>query len=199
MPQTLVTEERYRALTDDLTTSQAVVLRNLERAVRAACGALNRPEGGLESMERTEVGWQYTLDIHRSGDGVAPICTPVTAGPVITPMVDDRFEEAWRHIYVLPALPRRRRVTMVYTGGWTAYDGATPLPAEIEDAIVAAAYALRPDAIQAAGGLQLAGATQRTIGDVSLTYAKPLAGAGQLPTGMFDSIKRYRYRGLGAV
>jgi hypothetical protein len=191
MAQTLVTEERYRDLTKDLTTSQADVLTNLERAVRAAAGALNRPEGGLQSAVRTETGWSY-------GGAVAPICTPVTSGPTIEPVAGEAFADAWAWAgFTSVDGKRRRRVTMTYTGGWTAFNGATPLPQDIEDAIVAAAYSL--STAVPTPGLDLVGATQRTVGDVSVSYAKPLAGAGQIPAGMFDSIRRYRYRGLGAV
>jgi len=195
MSQTLVTEERYRALTGDLTTSQVDVLRNLDRAVRACCGKLNRPEGGMESAVRTETGYEY-------GHRLSPICTPVTDGPTVIPtpgQPNNDFDDAWIWAgFANPELHRRRKVTFTYTGGWTAYDGVTPLPADIEDAIVAAAsYLSFP--VARTPGLQLTGAKSAAVGDVSVSYGSPIAQPGQIPAGTFDCILSYRNRGLGAV
>jgi hypothetical protein len=193
MPQTLVTDERYRALTGDLTSSQATVLANLERAVRKAAGVLNRPDGGLQSAARVDTGYEYA-------GVVAPVCTPVTVGPVVAPIAgSDAFDDAWIFAgWANPNIQRRRKVTITYTGGWTAYDGAVPLPQDIEDAIVAATQALCfPVAVVA--GLALTGAHSANVGDVNVAYDKPLPAPGQIPAGTFDGILKYRYRGLGAV
>lgn len=192
MVQTLVTEERYRYRSKDYTSSQSDVVRALEDAVHEIQDRLGRQ---LSSAVRTETGWAYNGKL-------SPRVTPITVDPVRADGTSFDDTAPWRWAGFLgpgafDAPFERRKVTYTYTGGWTAYDGVTPLPMALETAIVATAKWLMAPAGTSAD--IMAGAVAATVGDVSVTYKTPRPAAGGIPPGVWETISRYRYRGLGAV
>ena len=178
----LVTVDRYRAITGDQATEGATVTARIERAVELLEDALDRP---LASTERTE-------RLYATRDGrLWPRATPITAAPGWEIDADAMslygvFGPVW------PGLDGS--VSATYTGGWverTANPSATNrLPACIEEDLAFAARQLG----QTAQPPIPAGATSVALGDARVTFGP--RGAPMSRTGIRWSARTlgYRYR-----
>jgi hypothetical protein len=185
----LVTVDRYRAITGDAGTAAALVSARLEEALGMLEEDLGRP---LESVERTETMWY-----DRAGF-LYPMATPVTAatGWEIEGNALRGGVLAGTHVLLGPS----ETVNVTYTGGFverTANPGAAnALPVHIERDLAFAAYALG-NADQIAAGMP-SGARSVAVGDVSVSFgAEGVHGsADDLRIRWSRATRRHKRRGL---
>lgn len=169
----LVSRARYRELTGDLSNYDAIVDRALVDAQETLETALRRP---LESAARTE-----TIEVFPDGY-LYPLATPITVAPSgyalvgTTRLGGPASSPVW-------GWPLSGTVTLTYTGGWSS----STVPSAIERAICRTAQAqMTPN--------DRAGVKAVTVGDLSVTYDP--TDSGELPSGVWDSVKKYRRKVL---
>lgn len=194
---TLVSEDRYRQITRDVTTASVSVTGQLVEAQRIIEDELRRP---LEYGTGTE-----TLPVYRDPDSgrgcVYPRRYPIESVPadvgyqvgspaeligVATPVTD----------WIIEGGQLGSSASVTVTGGWRAVDDpsvtdANRIPAKLERAIALLARALLVQPVEALP----AGVTAASVGDVSVTYGGPQEGGplGLVP-GLCDLIDGYEYR-----
>ncbi len=181
----LVTVDRYRQLTSDITTADADLEPALADAQRLIEEHLRRP---LESAQRTE-----TLRLY--GNKVYPAATPITAAPyrildgvalsdVSVPLV----WTGWQDFI--------SKIEVTYTGGYTA----ATVPAELAEAIATATLQrlrLQADQQQAPSTDSAIprGASSVSVGDAKVTFAPAVTTVHDtLPAAVLQSISKYRRR-----
>lgn len=177
----LLTTDRYRYFTKDLSTESDVVTARAEEAQSLLEEAFDRP---LESRERTEVVW---LDVDPTGFTsyrAYPRATPITVATGYT--IEDEVTLAgvspdsagWLDFAELKA-------TITYTGGYTA----ETLPVTLERAIAELAHALEHPAPIPVG------ATSVRSGDQSITYgATSDNDLDAYVPGLWSRVRKYRHR-----
>lgn len=188
----LVTVARYRTITGDSSSTEAVASAAIEDATDLLSEALGRP-GALKSTERTE-----SMRVGANGD-LHPLAVPVTD-------VDGYDSFSTHTIYGASAdagvpfgligsdVPSVASVT--YTGGWTERSANVgdpdALPAYIERDIAAAAYAVIH------GGAPMlvpAGAVSASVGDASVSFGSGgAAGGGSSRIAWSPETMRWRRR-----
>lgn len=201
----LVTVDRYRALTRDVTTHADVITERLDEAVELLEEALDRP---LAMAERTE-----TMFPTRDG-AVNPRATPITA---VTGWTIDGERLLYGNLVPIgnvglpdnpgfdlvtggPVLGWYRPPRITYTGGWverSANPTATNrLPRSIERDLAWAAWRLGRVPAPIAADIP-AGATSVTLGDASISFGPDGAAADPSETSEMcwsPETLRYRYR-----
>lgn len=181
----LVTAARYRVITLDTTSADAVVTAALDTAEDTVEEYLRRP---LASASREETvrfandGRLYpaatpVLSVADSSLTIVPGSRAVAGGtPDGGPFFPGIKDSTW------PAA-----LTFTYTGGFSA----TTLPRIIENAIAWLAYQfLHASALAAIP----AGATSASVGDVSVSFAEPSGPAAELSIPAKKSLGPYRRR-----
>lgn len=154
----LVTFERYQAITGDTATAEAAVTSRLEEAVEKLEEDLCRP---LEAVERVEAMWP-----DRCG-WLYPTATPITVATGWTIDGHALRGGSWP-IYSWPE--STDSVLVTYTGGYVERtanpDASNRLPVCMERDIAWAAYALEhPDLFTIPTG-----ATAVSVGDLSVSF-----------------------------
>lgn len=170
----IVSVERYQVITGDTTSDGGLVSARIEDAQGLLADELARP--GITLGEYTE-----TLPLSPAGTAY-PSVTPVTVPPTGVDYVLGGFDGCSIDGSPFPVKPYTTTVT--YTAGW---DAATAPNCVIYD-LAWAAYRLGHMTPPAAGG-----ATQVSVGDVSVTYPEG-APAGVDAVTWSDETKRYRRR-----
>ncbi len=179
----VVTVHAYRVYTADWTTAGTVVTGAFVEAEEQLEDQLRRR---LPSEERIE-----PMRIYPDGR-VYPKAYPITA--CASMVIDGRSlvgatPDATPFIGVFEQLDVPL-ATVTYTGGFTDRNGAAPLPITLEYALYDLARALAQDAPAVP-----VGATAASVGDVSVTFAKPTSGAlDALVPGLTSRIGMYRNR-----
>jgi hypothetical protein len=201
----LVTESDYVALTGDEDTATVLVTAALEEAQRYIEEELQRP---LEFGLRIE-----DLKVYPNGR-VYPSATPLVATPsdamygIIDessiyygwgrdPIINwgglewgaDLFSSGWAPGQTMPV------VEITYQGGFTDEN----LPVVLKRAIIRLAGALLKERSAKGRRIQAnipAGATNVSVGDVSVSLAIPDAGVSALVPGLSQSIRKYKRREL---
>lgn len=183
----LVTVDRYRAITGDTTTAASAVSALVEEATEILEEHLGRP---LESAERTEQMWP-----DRNG-WFFPLAVPITDGGDFTVDGNALRGGSWP----LPAWPESKdSVAITYTGGFVERSAnpsaSNRLPRQIERDLAWAAYALgNVDAILT--GLP-AGTTSASVGDISISFDRGSRSSADDLTIRWSRItRRHKRRGL---
>lgn len=179
----MITAVRYGEITGDTVTAASAVTARIEDAQELLEEYLDRP---LESDEYTE---ELAPDRHGR---LWPKATPITDGGDYT--VDGLALHA--SPFGWSGFLDGNRVTVTYTGGWTA----ETLPACIERDLAWAAYRLlHPGAVASMSSLP-GGASSVRLGDAAVTWkAGSSAGAAQDTDGWWSLRTRgYRYQPIGA-
>lgn len=184
----LITVGYYRLVTGDDTTADDEAEELITEATELLEDTLDRH---LTSAQRTE-----TVVIHPDGRAY-PKAYPVTATTLeLDPALDRRaflsvdpdevegyFDTRWPPT-----------ATVTYTGGYTDdLTGVAPCPRPLARAVALLAAALR---VPVSTGT--AGAVSVSLGDASVTYARPLHGLDELVPGISATIRQYRRREYAA-
>lgn len=183
----LVTVDRYRAITGDEITAASAVSGFVEEAAALLEDDLGRP---LEEAERTESMWP-----DRAG-WLWPLATPIVTADGWT--IDGHALRAGQWS-VNPWPNSSDSISVTYTGGFverTANPSAdNRLPATIERDLAWAAYALGSvDEILA--GLP-AGTTSASVGDISISFDRGARGSADDMRIRWSRVtRRYRRRGV---
>jgi hypothetical protein len=157
----LVTVDRYRAITGDAGTSAELVTARVEEALGMLEEDLGRP---IESAERTEVMW------YDRAHYLYPQAVPITAAAGWT--IEGNALRDGTVDVVNPWPASQETVTVTYTGGYVERtanpSAANRLPVHIERDLAFAAYALgHADSIAASVP---SGARSVAVGDVSVSF-----------------------------
>lgn len=176
----LVDTARYRAITGDETTADAVVSARLAEATEMLAGRLDRP---LEHGEYTEQLWPTR------GGWLWPRATPIESAG------DYEVDGAGlRPRWTLQGGP----YLVTYVGGWTA----ETVPACIARDLALAAFELGHQPADASG-IDTTGATSVRVGDVAVGWGgagKPSdAAAARAERCWSIATLRHRYRVVGAI
>lgn len=185
MPQTLVTVEEYRFITNDQTTAASAVSARLEQSLKLIDEYLQRHLETNTYTESCEV-W-YTCE----GSYAYPVNTPITSVPLDSTYIIDvngrRLRGVVSDVVNAPVFgfPYSDTVytTITYTGGFT-HD---TLPETLREIIAWGAVGL----LRRSPGVPV-GATDVRVGDVAVKYPSARGGLDVLIPGASTSLRAYK-------
>lgn len=186
----IVTLAEYRTITKDTVTPDADATGAITEAQELVEAYLKRP---LDAAVRTEQCLVYPKN------RLYPLATPIASvtSPGGGSIVNGEYI---RGVAVIPALlewdetsPGFNYVSVTYTGGYTSITAPRPLKRAVAELACAIAQSSIP------GGQYPVGATSVSLGDASVSFAKPIGeqGSSELDSyipGLSSRIKIYRRR-----